>query len=259
MSSLSPWERGRVRGVGLWVSLLLLATGCQRCARSPTLDAGIAAAPPAHSSIDLRTALFTIFPEFRGATLVEGRATLERRLSWSLPEGASLSDAVRPLLAATGFSPADGGEALAQRPPFLLEGRREADEVVLSLVLPIGPEDVGKLLQTPAPLSTEQLATYFPKPADATVKSEVFTFAIAYTAPERRAGFLVRQLVTMLREGEWTSGPLPPGWEELADAGTAPEEFALQVQRAHSGTTIELRRQRTQVWVTLTQPVPAPR
>ena len=68
----------------IWVALLLgVATGCSRCEglRPIPPDAGTRI----HRSTDVKTTLFTIYPEFRGAQVVEGSYALVRTVDRRVP------------------------------------------------------------------------------------------------------------------------------------------------------------------------------
>ncbi|MBI3185131.1 MAG: hypothetical protein HYZ28_23595 [Myxococcales bacterium] len=231
----------------------LAALSCSRCQRGePPALADAGKAVKERRSIDLKTALFTVYPEFRFSRIEEGYATYRRRLRWKLPEGKSLTMALSPLLAEKGFTPSDGGGgAIAVRRPFELAAEQVGEEVMLAVSLPIGNEDVGRLLQSPAPMNSEQLGLYVPMPAGAEVVEETFVLFLRYSAREDRAESLVRQLVELLTGSDWEVASLPGDWPD----GGAAAKGDILLRRSSAGTVLHIERGGEQVRLELTQPL----
>ena len=226
----------------------LAASNCTRCqSKSPSTTPDATAGAPGRTN-DLRTTLFTLFPEFRGARIVAGEAVLARELAWVLPEGTSLAEALAPYLAQKGFGAADGG-SLGTRAPFHLTGERNGQNIVLAIHLPIGNDDVNKLLHTPSPLTTEHLAHDLPSPPGATTVRERFEMTIEYEAERSRADWLLIQLHGLLRRGGWR----PTQWPDAADAGSLPPSFAGAFEHPESASKILVDRQPTRVRLSMQQ------
>ncbi len=244
------------------LGLLLGLSGCARCGRAVSADAGgpdgSAKVERSKRAIDLRTALFTVFPEFRFATLLQGSAAVTRKVRWVPPQGASLESVVAAGAARNGFQPSDGGWL---RQPFLLTAKAEGDVVELSAMLPIANEDVGRLLQSPSPMTSEQMATYLPELPGGTLLEETFVLSIHYVAPEQHAGFLAKQMVELLAAADWKVERYPEGWEKRPDDGgfgASPDRYSLTAVRAHSATKVHVERDGGHVRANLVQQVVGP-
>jgi hypothetical protein len=230
-----------VRSIGCWLLVVgcsaAVVVGCGRCGKA-TVDAGTLTT--AYSHIDLRTALFTVFPEFRGARLVKGEAVLTRKIRWT--GSGEVSEALNA--------------AWKQQAPFFVRARADA----LEIGVPITDDDVPKLLQTPAPMGSEQLRHYLPALPGAQALGETFTMTIEYEAKPDRAAFLTHQLVDILTAGEWRADALPTGWqvEKRGDGGVGavPEAFTMSLTRSHAATRITIERNGGSVKVQLVQPLP---
>lgn len=234
--------------------VLMVTAGCSRCATPVVADAGapavVAAKAPRKFSTDLRTVLLTIYPEYRGTNVRSGVARLTR----TLVGGGDWTAKGRALFAkhrAT-ETPADAGVAasldLFQLQLVPTEGGAEA-----SIALPVDGETMGKLYTNPASLSSLQLGLYLPR-EDVTIARDVFDFHLVYDAvTERRAAFLTRQLVElMLGNGQWTVGPLPPGWGEMppdGGYGEVPEAFEVVLTGVVDGATVRVTRDARRVVV----------
>ncbi|MHB8878477.1 MAG: hypothetical protein ACYC8T_32675 [Myxococcaceae bacterium] len=250
------------RGERVWGVLLvaLALFSCERCSRPPAAPVNDTGLPGQTRATDLRTALMTIFPEIRGATVTAGYAQLSRELDWQPPAGTSLAQALAGPMAAKGFAPPDGGEAelIGVRSSFTLHATRRGGHVVVSIRLPLENTQVTELYQSPAPLSTETMATYLAVPKGARPVSETFVLAIDYAGREERVDFLVRQLVDMLVAGYWTASKLPEGWEPTrrpdGGVGGVPASFELTLNRAAPATEIHIERDGPRVHVELLQP-----
>jgi hypothetical protein len=231
---------------------LLAATTCQRCGRSPSQpDAGRAH----RASTDVRTALFTVFPEFRFARVVAGEAKVTRTLAWKVESNEALRAALTEGWKEKGFVETTDGGALAVRAPFLLSAERAGDTVALTMTLPIGPDDVGKLLKSPAPVTTDHLLSYLPTVPGAPVRSEEFQLSLEYQAEPAHADILTRQLVDLLQASGWKVDNLPEGWEpgRRPDGGLGgvPREFELTLTQGNA--EVRVMRSPAQVKVALHQ------
>ena len=236
---LPAGERVGERG-GRWLSvvLALACASCAKCSAPSVVDASVPVpdAGPARvkRSTDLRTAMLVAFPEYRGARLLDGHASLTRRYV-SLP-----ADALATSNQANGFAPTEDGGLF--RAPFTLT-RLGPDTLSLSLVVDMGVVD--KVFNAPMALSSMEMGLYLPRGLP--VADERYEFAVHYQAvPASRASFLTRQLVELLtRNSQWKAGPLPDGWgADPGDGGfgAVPERFTVSVQEATSGAQVTVER-----------------
>jgi hypothetical protein len=200
-----------------------------------------------------------LFPEFRGAFVTGGSAVLVRELSWKAPEGQALSEVLAPLVKAKGFAPPDGGtaEVVGVRGPFTLRAVAQGERLRLTAALPVDNEHVAQIFQSPAPLSTEVMGTFLPVPDGAKPLSERFVLSIDYQAREVRVDFLVRQMVDLLRAGQWTVAKLPEGWEpdRRPDGGVGgiPAKFELTLSFAAPAAEVRVVRDGAKVHLELVQ------
>ncbi len=182
-----------------------LVTACTRpvAATQGAVDAGL----HRRASTDLRSALLLVFPEYRGAHILDGQATLERRY-------------LKPVAPSPGWTTlVDGGFSQA---PWAITRR---DDTTWQVVMPVSDEVAGRLFASPAPASTAEFASVLPR---GEVSFEAWRFELTYGAvTPARAAFLSHQLVELLRNnGQWTCSPLPPVWGKTADGGTdVPDSF----------------------------------
>ncbi len=241
-----------------WLAILFALSGCARCASQSAPDAGRLRQK---NPLDARTALLTVFPEVRGAFVTGGFVSLTRESTLSLPEGSLLADTLGAAASAKGFTVTDGGatDFSAARPPFALSARRDADRLTVAIRLPLDGEGVGRLYQSPTPLTSETLADSLPDFPAARPLSERFQLSLDYVAVrESRADFLVRQLVDMLTAGRWAPSELPRGWEpgRRPDGGVGgvPPKFALTLTRGDPAAELQLDRDGARVHVELRQP-----
>lgn len=235
-----------------------LAVGCRKEVSS-TLDAGA----PLNRSMDLRTALTLIFPEWRGAQVIDGHASVIRKLKpvpkeWKRDSEVALkANQFRVSESAKGQGGAKDSEAL--------QGIREPFDVVIGVAgdvlqqvanIPLSADDVSRIFQSPAPLSSEQLAMWLPRFPNSQL-SEEFSLSLHYRAVPRRADFLVRQLVDFNTASLWKVMKLPDGWnEKTADGGhgNVPENFILEMVEKDSGASIEVKKEGDDVWLTYLLP-----
>ncbi len=221
-----------------WVGLLLLAaTGCSRCEgpRPIPPDAGTRI----HRSTDVKTALFTIYPEFRGAQVVEGSYALVRTVDRKVPlDGDVLLSVKKNEFVVV----VDGGSLSATRAPYSLH--IEGNQLVLSL--PLVEADVGKLLNAPVTMTTEQLAIWFPRLPGAKVIDERFRMTLLYDSPGWRAGYLAWQMVELNTHGSWRVEAYPEGYEPTRKAdgggGTTAQAYSLALVDTNTTARLEVHR-----------------
>lgn len=202
---------------------LLLLGGCTCKPKDPVRDAGTARI---HRSTDLKTAVFTMYPEFRGARVMAGGAVLTRTMNGPVPLDAPLLETVTKNGFALG---GDGGMLLATRAPYTLR----VEGPVLAVSLPIVEADIGKLLNAPLSMTSEQIALWFPKPTGVALASEEFRVKLIYDSIAWRTSFLVWQMVTLNAQGTWRVTQYPDGWEKNwrpdGGGGAIPGAFSMSL------------------------------
>ncbi len=226
---------------GLWLLAVLLG-GCSRCGGPTAPDAG---SVRIHRSTDLKTAVFSAYPEFRGARVVTGGVELVRTVDRLVP----LPHA-REVIAKNGFDiTSDGGSLSATRAPYTVR----IDGPQLRVALPIFEEDIGKLLNAPLTMTTEQLGLWLPKPAGATVLAEHFHLRLVYEASENRAQYLAWQMVDLNSQGSWKVEAWPEGYERIRrpDAGGGGTPVAYSISLVDTNTTARIALRRDAGWVEL--------
>lgn len=210
---------------------------------------------------DLRSAMFLTYPEFRGATITQARASVTRRLRVAPEASEGFLDRVRSEAAARGFALLDAGEGdfAATRPPYLLSTTPEPDGVwSIAVEVPLTNADFGKLLQSPAAMTTEQMSSLLPKLPEQPILSSQFRFEFRYAASPSRKNFLVRQLIHGLLATGWTSSSLPSAFDPRAvDAGPPllPAEFLVELSQTHTGGKIRVALAEGEVHVDYLQPL----
>lgn len=223
--------------------MLAFAFGCSRCGEKTEQPAAVVDSGAPSTAVqgslpatDLRSALFVIFPEFRATHVTGGEARFTR----TFPFEGDLEAALRPLLDQQGYADAGfaGGEVSAVRPPFKFEAKRVDGQVAMSIYLPLSQEMVEKLIQSPSPLGTENMALMLPRLPEAKGASQTFEMKLDYVTKSQRAAFLTRQLVGGLVGSGWKSTAMPPD----ADAGDDPPKFDAVLTNAEWGARIELHR-----------------
>lgn len=192
----------------------LLFAGCQRCGApsgpdaAAVVDAGFRLPAPARS-VDLRTAIIAIYPEYRGTAMLDARATLTRTVS-------GLTDARRDaFLSALHWAPAeDGGWAFST---FHLS---QPSPQELALTVSYDTDHLAHLYVAAAGLTTMELGLYLPR--DVPVVAETFRFDVEYASSPERSRELVRQAVQLLLgNAQWTAAGPGPQWADGSevDAG----------------------------------------
>lgn len=228
------------------VLLLAALASCARCGAQAVSDAGPSVPDAGRArvkrSVDLRTALIVAFPEYRGAFITGGRASLTRRY-------AALSDeAFTRAVEGNRFAPgADGGLV---RGPLHLERLAPS---TLVLWLPVDLATVDKVMQAPLAISSMEMGLYLPRGLP--VEDERFVLELRYRAQSpSRAGFLTRQVAELLQgNGQWVAGALPDGWEPRPDDGgygQVPERFEVTLTERGSGARLTISRESADVHLT---------
>lgn len=218
-----------------WLVALALS-GCSRCGTPPAPDAGLTRI---HRSTDLKTAVFTAYPEFRGARVMEGSAALVR----TVDRDVALDPALLEVVQKNGFALAlDAGTLTATRAPYTLQ----VAGPTLTVSLPITEGDIGKLLNAPLTMTTEQMAVWFPKPTGATVTAEEFRLRLVYDSIAWRAGYLAWQMVDLNTQGTWKVEAYPEGYERKrrpdGGGGASPDAYALALVDTNTSARIEVHR-----------------
>jgi hypothetical protein len=213
--------------------LLLLASFLACACKAPAApDAGT----PVERGIDLRMAMTAVFPEYRGASLVFGRAQVTRIATGVAP--ADLEKA-RAHAEQSGFK----GEPLA-RPPFVMELSLDGGTLQQDVRIALPPEELGRVLAAPAAMSSESLANWLPKVG--TRQRDEFDLELIWVASSvARADFLVWQVTDGALATGWQCRNLPSGWQrERVDGGAVqvPEEFSLTLENPPQGAFIDIDR-----------------
>lgn len=220
----------------LLLGLGLFLAGCT-CRTPAVPDAGTQAR--VHRSIDLKTAVFTAYPEFRGARVMDGEAALVRTMDTAVP----LSPEVLGVVEKNGFALSrDGGVLVATRAPYTLT----VDGPTLTLAIPVTEGDIGKLLNAPLTVTTEQLALWYPKPLPGHIAAEEFRLRLVYDSVAWRAGYLAWQMVHLNTAGSWKVERYPDGYERErrpdGGGGGTPEAYDLALVDSNTTARIEVRR-----------------
>ena len=233
-----------------WAVLTLLGLGsCSKCTPSAPVDAGVDAGLDAGVeerktfSTDLRTVLLTIFPEYRGTNVKTGVARLTRTLEGKADWNAK----ARELFAKNRVTetPAEQGvEGTLDLYRFRIVPT--ADGATAMIELPVDGDTLGRLYSNPASLSTLHLGLYLPR-ENVTIVRDVFQFELVYEAVTiRRAAFLTRQVVDLMRgNGQWTIGAVPEGWGPRpgdGGLGEVPERFSVQLTGVVDGAVVTVSR-----------------
>ena len=213
--------------------LAIMASGCSRCDGKPAvLDAGHTRI---HRSTDLKTAVFTAYPEFRGARVMQGGIELVRTFDRQVPIDGEVLEVVKK----NGFAISiDGGILRATRAPYTL--RIEGAQQVVSL--PIVEEDIGKLLNAPLTMTTEEIALWFARPPGASVIDEKFHLKLVYDSIAWRAGYLAWQMVDLNTQGSWRVETYPDDYERKRrpDGGGGGTPLAYTITLVDTNTTARI-------------------
>lgn len=231
--------------MGVLVTLLAAFACRRRGEEPPPRDAGFAPT----RSMDLRTGLILIFPEWRGAQVVAAESRLSRTVT-PLPSGW-VSSSEKTLQTHQFAASLDGGVLSATRPPFVFVSHAQGEVLVQEVSVVLTADDVTRIYQSPAPLSSEQMALWLPT-FSSSGYSERFALSVHYRAPPTRASFLTRQLVDLSTRGLWQVKSLPEGWQPPrldGGFGAVPERFELILEEKDSGATMNVKRDGEDVWV----------
>jgi hypothetical protein len=193
----------------------LLLAGCPKPA-TPAADAGTLEKHPS----DLRTILFTIYPEPRSNLVTAGNATITRHYAAT----GDWRAAMQATWKANHLEVQEGG-LTARGPLYSVEARLEGQRVVGTVTMPLGGGEVDKVYAAPLGYTTEQLGSALPPDsAQLTVLSEDFALALAYRS--RLVAARVRQMVRLVLNAGWTVDALPPDWD---GEGPLRESFTLKL------------------------------
>ncbi len=214
----------------------LLVVGASGCSKATKVaDAGTRV----HRSTDLKTAVFSAYPEFRGARVMQGFAELSRVVDQQVPvDGAVLETVTKNGFAVT----VDGGTLVATRAPYTLR----IEDKTLALSIPITEEDIGKLLNAPLTMTTEQLALWYPKLPKARITDETFHVRLIYDSIAWRAGYLAWQMVELNTQGSWRLQHVPDGYALKREAdgggGASPLAYDLTLIDSNTQARIDVKR-----------------
>lgn len=185
-------------------------TGCSKCNEAPKKTSSntetVTATVMNGAAVgDLRSGLIMTVPEFRGVKNLNTIAVLERTLEVDPADGGDLATALEPWFKDKRWSrqTADAGPLVAQQKPFFLEAERVNGAAVVRVGIVIPGEEVVKLLQSPAPLTTQQLSVLMPMESNAKVKSDVFIFEAHYFATDKLGTQLIKELIAYHVRSGW--------------------------------------------------------
>jgi hypothetical protein len=208
-----------------WVwAVLVVGLSCRGCHSG---DGGRDAAPRASGpSVDLRTALTLVYPEYRDTAVLETRARVTRVIPTLTAERLDHS-----LKAMHYLSAADGGWQLSA---FHLS---QTDPHTVSVEVHYDVDQLSHLYVSATSLTSMELSMYLPRGLEAS--EEHFTFEVHYASAPARAEALVDQAVRLLLgNGQWA--------ELLGDGGV--EASARRVLVGVDGARISFERVGGQVW-----------
>lgn len=224
--------------------LLVFAAGCSKCGEAPKVtESKKEVVPPAALVGDLRTGLVNTVPEFRGVNNLKVIAVLERTLATDPADGGALVEALAPYFEDKRWKRAelDGGLLIAHQKPFFLEAERVDGDAVVRVGLVIPGEQVVKLLQTPSPMTTQQLAVLMPMDKHAKVKSDVFFFETHYVATDELGTTLIKNLITNHVRSGWKLLEAPAALLE-PDSGMVASGFKAVLADANATGTLTIGR-----------------
>lgn len=208
------------------------------------------AGAPVSRSMDLRTGLMLIFPEWRGAEVVDAQVRMERKVTPIPSDWARQSETV---LKKNQFEvTASDTSVKGFRAPFAFASSEEGQQLVQRVGMALSSEDITRVFQSPAPLSSEQLTLWFP-PFPKSHYTEEFALYLHYRAQPKRAAFLTRQLVDLSTAGLWKVQKLPEGWGPAkpdGGYGDVPDAFELLMVEKGTAATIALKKAQDEVWLT---------
>lgn len=179
----------------------------------------------------------TIFPEYRGVSLVTGRAQVNRKAG---PAGQPELDQALAGAKANGFV----GDP-PMRPPFAMEQKLDGNTLVQEVRLALSPDELGRILSAPAAMTSEAIAHWLPKVAPR--QYEDFELEVIWVAmDEARADFLINQLTEGALGVGWKCEQCPSGWPAKGvDGGPRmplPLEASLVLRHAQLGASLAVDR-----------------
>jgi hypothetical protein len=197
----------RVRVVVL--ACLLLAS-CSKCGTSSTVDAAVDAGPARlgtpNRSVDFRTVIVWLFPEYRGTAVLETTATLTRQIP-----GLTAAQRDEGLKALKWEVAEDGGWRFST---FHLS---QLNDDTLAVTVSYDVDQLGHLYIAPTGLTSEELALYLPR--NVKPGAERFDFNVRYTSSPERSRELIRQASTLLvGSGQWKLTTPPEEWTDAMPA-----------------------------------------
>jgi hypothetical protein len=182
-------------------------------------------------SVELRTALIFVYPEYRDTAVLEATGRVTRTIP-GLTD-ASRDEALKKLK----FTPAsDGGWELNS-----LHLSQTAPETLSSFVS-FDADHLGHLYISASGLTSEELGMYLPR--ELPTGTERFTFFVHYASAPARSRALVQQAVRLLLANSlWKVEGAPL---EDSDGGAIPDDETVLV-RSTDGATITFHRTGGQV------------
>ena len=233
----------------LWPLIALVASGCSKCGEAPKPVDSVREVSPSDAGRlaqvgDLRTGLIITCPEFRGVHNLVSIAVLERKLATDPSDGGELVDALEPFFASkrwTRSEATDAGPMIAHNKPFFLEAEHAEGDAVVRVGIVMPGEEVVKLLQTPAPLTTQQLANLMPVPPGVKSKQDTYFFETHYFAANPLGSELVRNLIAGHVKTGWIVEHAPNALYG-GDGGTVPDGFKAVLRDPQTQGTLTVGR-----------------
>ncbi|MFL5321434.1 MAG: hypothetical protein ACJ790_17365 [Myxococcaceae bacterium] len=268
ISAESPAARGSRRAFALFAAASVIAfAGCSKCGSGNPTGAGNNETagtetdgswtpPPGYVSVDLRSAIITAVPEWRGMRDLFAVAVLEETLLDDPSDGGDLAAALAPEFPSRRFVAAssDAGALIAQNKPFFAEAERIDGKPVVRVGIVVPGEQFAGVMQTPAPITTEQLRTLIPVNRNTRFTKENFIFEAHYKTSLANGATLLQQLTDSLLKSGWTVGQAPNALF-TPDAGTLPPEFKAELRDPTRKGTMTIGRSGEQVTVVWQQPI----
>ncbi|MFT3713721.1 MAG: hypothetical protein QM817_39180 [Archangium sp.] len=210
--------------------VLLSLSACSKCGSQSSADAAVDAGPAragtsAHS-VDFRTVIVWIFPEYRGTAVLETTATLTRQVP-----GLTAAQRDAGLASLRWEDAEDGGWRFST---FHLS---QVSDDTLALTVSYDVEQLGHLYIAPTGLTTEEFGLYFPR--NVKPGREHFDFNVRYASSPERSRELIRQAATLLvASKQWKLVTPPDEWTDAMPASTT----EMVVLQGTDGATITYER-----------------
>jgi hypothetical protein len=213
------------------VALAVLTLTLAACKGPAALDAGT----PVERGTDLRSAVTTVFPEYRGTAVLVARAQVTRTVA---PVSQPQLEQVRATATQNGFS----GEP-PTRKPFVLEQYLDGGVLTQELRMAVSSDELGRILSAPSAMTSEAMAHWIPKLSGGERREEFEVELVWIAKDEARADFLVWQLTDGALSAGWQT-ELPKGFERYRDGGPpqVPRELFLTVKNDALGARFEIER-----------------